>query len=97
MKLSGDSINSYVLPGTDAMIQGFSFWKPNEEGVVAMLKEICLIGSGEEGDLSVPTTIRLIEEPTVRRDFLPRGEGTIIDINFDSEGNVIEPQPETGE
>jgi LCP family protein required for cell wall assembly len=95
MKLSGDSINSYVLPGTDAMIQGFSFWKPDEAGIVTMLKEICLIGSGEEGDLSVPTFIRLVEKPTVHRDYLPKGKGTVIDIEFDSEGNVVEPQPET--
>ncbi|MBQ2146928.1 MAG: LCP family protein, partial [Firmicutes bacterium] len=46
-KLSGDSINSYVLPGTDAMIQGFSFWQPNEDGVFQMLEEIYRIGSGE--------------------------------------------------
>ena len=57
-KLSGDSMNSYVLPGTDAMIQGFSFWQPNEAGVQEMLEEIYRIGSGEEGDLSIPTTIR---------------------------------------
>ena len=96
-KLSGDSINSYVLPGTDAMIQGFSFWKPNDEGVKAMLEEIYLIGSGEEGDLSIPTTIRLLDKPTVHRDYLPKGEGTIIDIQFDSEGNVVQPSEESGD
>ena len=96
-KLSGDSINSYVLPGMDAMIQGYSFWKPNEEGVQAMLQEIYRIGSGEEGDLSVPTTIRLLDKPTVHRDYLPKGEGTIIDIQFDSEGNVVQPSEETAE
>ena len=97
MKLSGDSINSYVLPGTDAMIQGFSFWKPDDEGVKTMLEEIYRIGSGEEGDLSIPTTIRLLDKPTVHRDYLPKGEGTIIDIQFDSEGNVVQPSEETGE
>ena len=96
-KLSGDSINSYVLPGTDAMIQGFSFWQPNEEGIQTMLKEICLIGSGEEGDLSVPTTIRLMDKPVLNKNFLPTGSGTVIDIQFDSNGNVVESQPEEGE
>ena len=91
MKLSGDSMNSYVLPGTDAMIQGFSFWKPDDAGVQSMLEEIYRIGSGEEGDLSIPTTIRLLEKPVLDRKYLPRGEGTVIDIQFDSEGNVVEP------
>jgi len=99
-KLSGDSINSYVLPGTDAMIQGFSFWQPNEDGIFAMLEEIYRIGSGEEGDLSIPTTIRLLEKPTLNRNYLPKGDGTVIDIEFDSQGNVVtdpgtDPEPET--
>ena len=96
-KLSGDSMNSYVLPGTDAMIQGFSFWQPNEAGVQEMLEEIYRIGSGEEGDLSIPTTIRLLEKPVLNKNFLPMGDGTVIDIQFDSQGNVVEPQPEPEE
>ena len=96
-KLSGDSMNSYVLPGTDAMIQGFSFWQPNEAGVQEMLEEIYRIGSGEEGDLSIPTTIRLLEKPVLNKNFLPLGDGTVIDIQFDSQGNVVEPQPEPEE
>ncbi len=94
MKLSGDSINSYVLPGTDAMIHEFSFWQPDQDGIEAMLEEICLIGSGEEGDLSIPTTIRLLDKPVINRNYLPKGEGTIIDIEFDSQGNVVEPSGE---
>ena len=97
IKLSGEDMNSYVLPGTDAIIQGFSFWQPNEDGIRAMLEEIYRIGSGEEGDLSIPTTIRLLDKPTINRNYLPRGEGTIIDIEFDSQGNVVESQPETEE
>ena len=96
-KLHGDSMNSYVLPGTDAMIQGFSFWQPNEAGVQEMLEEIYRIGSGEEGDLSIPTTIRLLEKPVLNKNFLPMGDGTVIDIQFDSQGNVVEPQPEPEE
>ena len=96
-KLSGEDINSYVLPGTDAMIQGFSFWQPNEEGVFAMLEEIYRIGSGEEGDLSIPDYIRLLEKPTLNRNFLPRGEGTVIDIEFDEQGNVVETPEEPEE
>ena len=87
----------YVLPGTDAMIQGFSFWQPNEDGVFQMLEEIYRIGSGEEGDLSIPTTIRLLEKPTLNRNYLPKGDGTVIDIEFDSQGNVVtDPEPVEG-
>ncbi len=96
-KLSGEDMNSYVLPGTDAMIQGFSFWQPNEDGVFQMLEEIYRIGSGEEGDLSIPTTIRLLEKPTLNRNYLPKGDGTVIDIEFDSQGNVVtDPEPVEG-
>ena len=97
IKLSGEDMNSYVLPGTDAMIQGFSFWQPNDDGVRAMLEEIYNIGSGEEGDLSIPNYIRLLEKPTLNRNFLPTGDGTVIDIEFDSQGNVVETQPEPEE
>ena len=97
-KLPGDAINSYVLPGTDATIQGLSFWQPNQAGIRTMLEEICRIGSGEEGDLSVPSTIRLLDKPVVDRNYLPNADGTVIDIRFDGEGNVVEGGgDETGE
>ncbi len=96
-KLSGENINSYVLPGMDAMIQGFSFWKPDEAGVFEMLEEIYRIGSGEEGDISIPKTIRFVEKPTVNRNYLPKAQGNVIDIEFDDQGNVVEHVEEPAE
>ena len=97
VKLPSGNINSYILPGTDGMMQGFSFWLPDENGVQTMLEEICRIGTGEEGDLSIPDYIRLLEKPTLNRNYLPKGQGTVIDIEFDSEGNPVETAPETEE
>lgn len=95
--LSSDSLNSYVLPGSDAMLHGLSFWQGSDTGIQDMLKEIYLIGSGEEGDLSIPTEIRLLEKPSIDRDSLPKADGTVIDIQFDGEGNVVETSPADGE
>ncbi len=92
--LSGEHINSYVLPGTDVLLHDLSFWQGSDAGIQQMLEEIYAIGSGTEEDLSMPTEIRFIEKPTINRNYLPQGEGTIIDIRFDSEGNIITPAPE---
>ncbi len=86
--LSGERINSYILPGTDTSIKGLSFWQPSEAGVRSVLAEIYAIGTGTREDIGFPKEFRFLEKPTVNRDFLPKG-GSIIDIEFDEDGNVV--------
>lgn len=97
VKLKSDRINSYILPGTDTMLHGLSFWQGNDEKIKTMLEEIYAIGSGTEDDISVDKEIRLVEIPKANLNFLPKGEGTSIDIKFDAEGNIIEEAPQEGE
>lgn len=89
--LSGDRINSYILPGTDTMLHGLSFWQGNDTKIKAMLEEIYAIGSGTEDDISVVKEIKLIEVPKANLNFLPKGEGSATEIWFDADGNIIEP------
>ena len=88
--LKQENINSYILPGTDSMKHGLSFWDGDADGIQDMLREIYAIGSGTQDDISVPTTIPLVEVPKANLNYLPKGEGDAIDIVFDSEGNIVE-------
>ena len=52
--LSGDSISSYVLPGTPDLIQELSFWVPDERAITSMLMEIYSIGDAPAESESAP-------------------------------------------
>ena len=94
--LSSERINSYILPGNDTSIKGLSFWQPSQEGINDVMAEIYAIGSGTSADIAFPKEFRSLEKPTVNRDFLPKG-GTVIDIEFDKDGNVVEQnEPPSG-